>query len=116
MTTAALTDVTNEADHVDFLLYELDRAMIVDDDILPTDVVRLGSIVRYRAASAGERTIKLVLPREVDDARSYRLSVTSMHGAALLGLRPKQSLSWIGATGQADSVEVLQVANSRVRA
>jgi regulator of nucleoside diphosphate kinase len=112
LTTAALTDVSNEPDHVDFLLYELDRATIVDDAMLPADVIRLGSIVRYRSATTEERTINLVLPSEVEQAKSYRLSVTSMHGAALLGLRPNQTLSWLSPDGKADHVEVLKVANT----
>lgn len=112
LTTAALTDVSNEADHVDFLLYELDRATIMDDATLPVDVVRLGSIVRYRSATTEEGTIKLVLPSEVDQAKSYRLSVTSMHGAALLGLRPDQTLSWLSPDGKVDHVEVVKVANA----
>jgi len=112
LTTAALTDVSNEADHVDFLLYELDRATIVDDAMLPADVIRLGSIVRYRSATNEERSIKLVVPSEVEPAKSYRLSVTSMHGAALFGLRPNQTLSWLSPDDQVDHVEVLKVANT----
>ncbi len=113
LTTAALTDISNEPDHVDFLLYELDRATIVDDAMLPPDVIRLGSIVRYRSATTEERTIKLVLPVEAEQPQGYRLSVTSMHGAALLGLCPNKTLSWLSPHGKADHVEVMKVTNAR---
>jgi regulator of nucleoside diphosphate kinase len=112
LTTAALTDVTHHADEVDFLLYELDRATVVEDAALPLDVVRLNSIVRYRAKNGNERTVKLVLPDDHRRDASFRLAATSMHGAALIGLRPGQVLSWIGPDGSADQVEVVQVANA----
>lgn len=111
LTTAALIEVEQDSDQVDFLLYELDRAVVVADAMLPVDVVRIGSMVRYRAASGEERTVKLVLPEAVDARNAYRISVTSKDGAALLGLRPGHVLAWVDAGGAAHSVEVLRVAN-----
>ena len=111
LTTAALIDVEQDSDQVDFLLYELDRAMLVEDALLPADVVRTGSVVRYRLHGGEERTVKLVLPEAVAGRDAYRISVTSKHGAALLGLRPGQIIAWIDAGGEAHSVEVLRVAN-----
>lgn len=112
LTTAALIDVEQDSDQVDFLLYELDRAKIVEDSMLPADIVRIGSIARYRATSGQEHTIKLVLPEHVGGmSAAYRMSVTSKDGAALLGLRPGQILAWVDAEGGAHSVEVLKVAN-----
>ncbi|RUT29232.1 hypothetical protein EMQ25_13955 [Arsenicitalea aurantiaca] len=112
LTTAALTDVTHQADEVDFLLYELDRATLVEDAALPADVVRLNSIVRYKAKNGIARTVKIVLAEGPRREASLRLAATSMHGAALLGLRPGQVLSWIGPDSAADQVEVVQVANA----
>lgn len=112
LTTAALIDVEQDSDQVDFLLYELDRAVVVEDTMLPADIVRLGSVVRFRVASGEERTIKLVMPEHVTGGEAYRLSVTSKHGAALLGLRPGQIIAWVDAGGTAHSVEVLKVANT----
>jgi len=114
LVTAALLDLSNDADLIDFLLYELDRARVVADEELPGDVVRLGSIVRYRSMGSDERTIKLVVPDEngsIGD-QQYRLSVTSRHGAALLGLRPGQGLSWLSPEGMPDRVETIRVANA----
>ena len=114
MTVAALTDIAGSSDHVDFLLYELDRARVVPDTQLPGDVIRLGSIVRYAADSGDERTIRLVMPDDVDPTGSYRLSVTSAHGAALLGLRPGAAMSWLGRDGAVHSLCVLDVSNPHV--
>lgn len=112
LTTAALTDITYHADEVDFLFHELDRANVVVDAALPGDVVRLNSIVRYRANEGIERTVKLVLPDDHLRDNAYRLSATSMHGAALLGLRPGQVRSWLRSDGETGQVEVVSVANS----
>lgn len=111
LVTAALTDGTQDAEPIDFLLYELDRAKVMADDLLPADIVRLNSIVRFKPHGSDERTVKLVLPEQIGLHRDYRLSVTSLHGAALLGLRPGQILSWLSPAGVPDQVQVIKVAN-----
>lgn len=115
LTRAALIDTSSDADRIDFLLYELDRAQVVEDDLLPSDIVRLGSIVRFSSDAHPERTIKLVLPEELNAFNAYRLSVTSMQGAALLGLRPGDTMSWICPDGSKGHVLVSGVANTSVR-
>ena len=45
LTVVALTHV-GERGHADLLLYELDRARIIPDAMVPADVVRIGSIMR----------------------------------------------------------------------
>lgn len=108
---AAMTDVGQSSDRMDFLLYELDRARVVPDALLPSDVVRIGSIVRYKPVPGEERAIKLVMPEDVHDLGSYRLSVTSTDGAALLGLRPGNRMTWLDADGVTRRLMVLKVAN-----
>jgi regulator of nucleoside diphosphate kinase len=115
LTVAALTDVGESGDLMDFLLYELDRAKVVPDNMLPGDVVRIGSIVRYKPVPGEERTIKLVMPQDVDHPGSYRLSATSSDGAALLGLRPGNTMSWLDASGTTHRIKVLKVANHHSR-
>ncbi len=112
LTVAALTDIAHDVDSTDFLLFELDRARVVNDAALPPDVVRLGSVVRYRPIPGEECVIKLVLPEAADEDRAYRLSVTSSHGAALLGLRPGDVMSWTDPNGRAHRLKVLRVANN----
>ncbi len=115
LTIAAMTDIGDSSDRIDFLLYELDRARIVEDTALPPDVVRIGSIVRYKPVPGEERTVKLVMPGDEHLPGGYRLSVTSSHGAALLGLRPDHVMSWLDADGVTHRIKVLKVANTPAR-
>lgn len=115
LTIAAMTDIGDSTDRIDFLLYELDRARIVADAALPPDVVRIGSIVRYKPMPGEERTIKLVMPGDDGLIGDYRLSVTSAHGAALLGLRPDHLMTWIDGDGVTQRIKVLKVANNLAR-
>jgi regulator of nucleoside diphosphate kinase len=109
LTVVALTEVASAAEQIDYLLYELGRARVMPDAQLPSDVVRIGSIVRYVAGAEGqERTVKLVMPGDVD-AGTYRIAATSEHGAALLGLRPGQTTSWLDRTGTMQQLQVLAV-------
>src|SRR5690606_39128223 len=93
VTVAALTSVGQSSDRTDFLLYELDRAKVVPDSMLPGDVVRLGSVVRYKPFPGEERTIKLVMPDDAEEAGAYRISVTSSGGPARLGSRARQRIA-----------------------
>jgi len=111
LTIAALTEVGTHRDHTDFLLYELDRARIVQDAMLPSDVARIGSVVRYKTIPGEERTVKLAMPHDVDPAGGYRLSVTSAHGAALLGTRPDQVMTWQDTAGTLQRLRVIAVSN-----
>lgn len=108
---AAMTDIGQTGERMDFLLYELDRARLVPDNMLPNDVVRIGSIVRYLSLGGAETTVKLVMPEDVSAPGAYRISVTSMDGAALLGLRPGNVMSWLDPEGTTRRIRVLRVAN-----
>lgn len=115
LTIVALTELGERGDNTDLLLYELDRARIVPDHTLPSDVVRIGSVVRYRPMPGLERTIKLVMPDIATGADGYRLSVTSDHGAALIGTRPGHVMVWVGPAGTMQRLEVIKVANGGPR-
>lgn len=104
----AMTGTGHTADDSDYLHYELDRARRIPDSALPADRVRVGSTVAYR--SNGEtRTVSLVYPEHAD-ARAGRVSVLSPVGAALLGLRPGQSITRMGWDGDFRTFTVLSVA------
>ena len=113
LTATALTNIGADAERTDFLLYELDRAQIVRDALLPPDVVRIGSIVRYRPVPGEERIVKLVVPQDDAPGGAYRLAVTSEHGAALLGLRPGHVMAWLEPDGKMRRLKVLQVTNTQ---
>ncbi len=96
------------ADDADGLLYELERARVVKDEALPSDVVRMGSTVRYRAGGGAERVVELVYPADADIGQG-RISVLTPVGTALLGLKPDQSITWTTRDGRNQMMTVLSV-------
>ncbi|RUT29230.1 nucleoside diphosphate kinase regulator [Arsenicitalea aurantiaca] len=104
----ALTDLDHRAEEADFLHHELDRAELVPDDKIPADVVRIGSMVQYRNTGGIERIVKVVLPADANDALN-RVSVLSALGAALIGLRQGQSITWLDHTGRKRLLTVQRV-------
>jgi len=66
---------------------ELDRAILVKDQEIPGDVVRMGSEAHLVDEDTGEEMIcKLVFPGEADIAH-MRVSVLAPIGTAILGYR-----------------------------
>jgi regulator of nucleoside diphosphate kinase len=90
------------------LLGELDRAEVVSPDRLPPNVVAIGSTVEFMDRGGGPRKVTLVYPGEADIARG-RVSVLTPIGAALIGLSPGQSITWLGLDGQERWLTVLAV-------
>jgi regulator of nucleoside diphosphate kinase len=99
---------THPEDDADWLLHELERARTVAEEAMPRSVVRMGSTVRYRSSGGGERTIRLVYPREADISLG-RISVMTPVGVALLGVREGQSISYRARDGRRHALTVLEV-------
>lgn len=100
----------NEASTVaDDLLYELDRASVLPPEQVPLDVVRMGSLVRYRTTDGDQRDVTLVFPADADIERN-RISVMTPIGAALIGLSKGQSITWLTRDGRKQVLTVLGVA------
>jgi len=99
------------ASAADWLLSELDRAMIVADHSVPSNVVRMRSVVRYRTSGGDERTVRLVFPGDADIADG-RISILTPVGAALIGLREGQSISYRTRDGRRQALTVLRVFGS----
>ena len=108
LTVLALGGTGHSAEVADSLLYELDRASVLPDALVPTDVVRMGSRVRYRASEGDEREVMLVYPAKADIAEG-RVSVLTPVGAALIGLRQGQSITWMTRDGRRQVLTVLAV-------
>ncbi|MGH9809734.1 MAG: GreA/GreB family elongation factor, partial [Terriglobia bacterium] len=81
------------------LLSELERAELLPETALPTDVVRIGSIVDFEVDDGRFLTVELVLPENAD-INAERISVLTPVGAALIGLSPGQSMEWSGNDGK----------------
>ena len=78
---------------VDVLYAELDRARVVPDDDIGSDVIRMGSFTRFSGISGPSRQITLVYPGKADIARD-RLSILTPIGVALIGLSKGQVMDW----------------------
>ena len=109
LTVLALAGSEHSADVADALLHELDRAMVVPDARIAHDVIRMGSSVRYRTSEDDERQVELVYPANADIAAN-RISVLTPIGAALIGLRKGQSITWTTRGGRKQVLTILDVA------
>ena len=108
LTQLAYAGINTASPVADELLYELDRASVVPAEQLPPDVVRMGSQVRYRTSEGEQREVTLVFPSEADIDLN-RVSVMTPIGAALVGLRRGQSITWLTRDGRKQVLTVLRV-------
>ncbi len=93
----------------DRLMAEVARATVLPSAEMPSDVVNIGSEVRFRDEVTGrEQTVTLVLPQDVDIDRG-RISVLTPVGAALIGLRTGASIGWKTREGVERRLTVLSV-------
>ena len=93
----------------ELLLAEINRARIVQDSRLAADVVAMQSIVKFADEASGvERTLQLVYPQAAD-IEAGRISILSLVGAGLLGLRPGQSISWPDRAGKQRALRIIEV-------
>jgi regulator of nucleoside diphosphate kinase len=95
----------------DELFAELERARIVPDAKLPYDVVRMGSLLEFKPDTGASRVVTLVFPDEADIADG-KVSILTPIGTALLGLRPRQSITWLARDGRQHDLTVLSVQQS----
>lgn len=87
-----------DAEHLDELERELDRAKVADTR-LPKGVVTMNSRVRVRDLNTGhEFTYEIVFPRDADVARN-RISVLAPIGTALLGYGAGAVVEWRAPSG-----------------
>ncbi len=108
-----LTTLAEAAEHsrpeiAEFLLGEMNRAVVVADEALPAQVVRMHAEARIRTETGAERTLHLVYPAEAN-VSEHRISILSPIGAALIGLQEGQSIEWTGANGGTHRLSVLTV-------
>lgn len=111
--TKLASDGISEASTVgDDLLYELRRASVVPHDQLPLDIVRMGSIARFRTWDGELREVELVFPGTADISDA-RISVMTPIGAALIGLRTGQSITWFSRDGRKQVLTLLHATQPR---
>ena len=104
--------MSNDPETAEMLTEELERARVIDHGQVPRNIVRMGSDVLFRDDTTREiRSITLVFPGEADIAQN-RVSVLTPIGAALIGLRAGQSITWRTRNGELKRLTVLKVTNS----
>lgn len=86
-------------DMADVLFAELDRARIVDDGRIASDVVRMGSTLRFTSDLGEDKRVTLVFPGEADIAEG-KISILTPIGTALIGLAAGQSMNWVARDGR----------------
>jgi len=73
---------------------ELDRAELIEEQAVPSDVVTMHARVRIRDRDSGDAmTLEVVWPEEADAAR-LRINVLAPLGMAVLGCRKGDAVSW----------------------
>ena len=96
----------------ELLLTEISRAKIVQDSRLAADVVAMLSTVKFVDDASGiERTLQLVYPQEAD-IEAGRISIMSLVGVGLIGLRAGQSISWPDRGGHERPLRIIEVTQS----
>ena len=76
------------------LSYELNRAIVVENDELPPDSIRLNSEVKVRELTTNkEMEFSIVMPAFAD-IRQNKISVLTPMGAALIGLCKGETVEW----------------------
>jgi len=89
---------------------ELKRAKLVDKDEFPADAVRLNSKVKIKAEGRdGIMELMLVMPDKAD-MKARKVSVVAPVGAALIGFRQGQQVSWQVPAGRR-TFTILEVVN-----
>ena len=104
----AMGGTGHSADAADDLLYEMERARVVPDNKLADDVIRMGSLARYRTHDGQEKDVTLVYPANADISQG-KVSVLTPIGTALIGLRSGQSITWLTRDGRKNVLTVLTV-------
>lgn len=88
---------------------ELDRAKIITDDEVPSDLVTMNSKVKFlNVQDNKEMVITIVYPSDANFAEG-RISVLATLGSALIGLRVGQEINWMFPDGKTKTLRILEV-------
>ena len=91
------------------LCEELDRANVLSVQDIPSDVVIMRSHVEFVDERSGDkRKVELVWPLDADMDRN-RLSVMTLVGAGLIGMRKGVSIDWPDRSGEERRLRIVEV-------
>lgn len=90
---------------------ELSKAVLVDKDSFPPDIVRLNSTVIVKDRDTNRvKTYTIVLPDKVDDKQS-KVSILSPIGIALIGFKKGLQFTWRHFSSK-QNLTIMEVYNS----
>lgn len=96
----------------DLLLGEISRAVVQPADRVSGDVVTMMSSVDFVDEESGAaRSVQLVYPGEADIAEG-KISILTLIGAGLIGLRAGQSIDWPDRSGKVHKLRIEAVRQS----
>lgn len=91
------------------LLDEITRARLYTREKIADNVVTMMSTVDFSVEATGtDRVVQLVYPKDADIAAG-RISILTLVGAALIGLREGQSIAWPDRSGKERRLRILGV-------
>lgn len=97
------------------LCEELDRANVLSAQDMPSDVVIMRSNVEFVDERSGDkRKVELVWPRDADMDRN-RLSVMTLVGAGLIGMRKGASINWPDRSGEERRLRIVEVSQPELQ-
>ena len=92
------------------LAYELSRAIVVKDNALPPDTVRLNSNVRVQDMASKKNTDLTIVMPPYADIKQKKISILTPMAAALIGFRKGDEIEWKMPSGM-KKYKVLEVTN-----
>ncbi len=90
------------------LAQEVDRAHVLGKGRQPVDLVCMGSETTFEDDSGRVQRVTLVYPRDADISEG-KISVLTPIGAALIGLKVGQTITWETRTGEIKRLTVREV-------
>lgn len=95
---------------LDLLLGELEKAKVVTDDEIESDIVRLNSYVEVEDIESKKiMKFRITMPKDAD-FKQQKISVLSPIGIALIGFRKGMTIQW-SLPGGKKKLNILEVKN-----
>lgn len=104
-----LIDHSHPTPEMDALQGEIDRAIVVTQEMIPPNVVTMNSIVRFKDLDRDqEMEVTLVYPRSASIEKG-RLSILAPVGVALIGLSKDDTIEWPMPGGKTKRLKILSI-------
>ncbi|MEA9356413.1 nucleoside diphosphate kinase regulator [Bacteriovorax sp. PP10] len=100
---------TQNSDDFENLEIEIERAKIIEEKEIPSDLVRMNTTVRFMTLQdEKEMKLTLVFPEDANFSEG-KISILAPLGSALIGLRVNQEINWMFPDGKTKTIKILEV-------